>query len=158
MKPVAHKIGAVFYVLWGMMHIMIGGMLLQKASMEGPAAYLLSMNPETSIGLLAFPGMVSGIFAQNAWNLIWFGLLAMVVAIRFNWRNSWTGYWINLSVVSLADAGFVGAILIPGYMKSFEAYLGPLMWILAAFFSTWAVFAGKFRLRPVAASNPENSN
>ncbi len=41
------------------------------------------------------PGVVQGRLFQNAWNLAVFALVALVVAIMMNWRNSHTGYWIN---------------------------------------------------------------
>ena len=43
------------------------------------------------------PGMVQGRVFQNAWNLLFFGVTAIVVALTLNIRNSAWGYWINLA-------------------------------------------------------------
>src|SRR5262249_32256080 len=80
--------------------------------------------------------VVSGVLAHYAWNLVWFGLYAIVVAVTLNWRNSRTGYVFNLALVSLTDLGFIGAIVIPGYRDPVSGWSGPILWVLAAFFTT----------------------
>lgn len=139
LKP--HKIGATFYILWGIMHIAMGVMLLVKLHSENITGYLSMMGTSVNEQQATMPEIVRGIFGQNAWNLIWFGMFAVYVAIKFNWKNNRMGYWCNLAVVSLSDIGFVMMILIPGYMRTAEAFLGPLLWGLAVFFSTWGIFA-----------------
>ncbi len=111
------KIGAVLYLLWGVLHVIAA----QKV-------YMLSQTLE--------PGMVQGRIVQDAFFLLFFALLGMVVAGALNWKNSRQGYWINLIGVSAADIGFIVAILIPGYLPLFPGLVGPILWILAVAFST----------------------
>ena len=87
------KLGAVTYVLWGIMHIQ--------------AARLVFM-----LGLTLDPGMVQGRIYQDAWNLLFFALFGIVVAVTLNWKNSRLGYWLNLVVVSAGDIGFIITIKI----------------------------------------------
>ncbi|NOR35467.1 MAG: hypothetical protein GQ577_01855, partial [Woeseiaceae bacterium] len=56
------KLGAVTYVLWGLLHIQ--------------AARLVYM-----LGQTLEPGMVQGRIYQGAWNLLFFALFGIVVAI-----------------------------------------------------------------------------
>jgi hypothetical protein len=112
-----HRIGAIFYALWGALHL--------AAAAEG---YRLA----TSVD----PGVVQGRLFQNAWNLAIFAVVALVVAIAMNWRNSRAGYWINLINVSAADIGFVVFVMVPGYIDIFPGIMGPVFWILGAIFST----------------------
>jgi hypothetical protein len=112
-----HRIGAIFYALWGALHL--------AAAAEG---YRLAMSVDA--------GVIQGRLLQNAWNLAIFALVALVVAIAMNWRNSRTGYWINLINVSAADIGFVVLIILPGYIDLFPGILGPVFWILGVIFST----------------------
>ena len=112
-----HRIGAVFYALWGALPL--------AAAAEG---YRLAMTVD--------PGVIQGRLLQNAWNLAIFAVVALVVAIAMNWRNSRTGYWINLIAVSAADIGFVVLVIIPGYIDVFPGILGPVLWILGVVFST----------------------
>ena len=111
------KIGAVTYVLWGLLHIQAARML-----------YMLGQTLE--------PGMVQGRIFQGAWNLLFFALFGIVVAVAFNWKNRRLGYWLNLVVVSAGDIGFILTILMPGYVPMVPGALGPLLWIIALLFST----------------------
>ena len=114
------KLGAVTYVLWGLLHIQ--------------AARLVYM-----LGQTLEPGMVQGRIYQGAWNLLFFALFGIVVAILLNWKNSRLGYWLNLVVVSAADIGFIVAILMPGYVPLVPGGIGPLLWLLALAFSTLGI-------------------
>ena len=114
------KLGAVTYVLWGLLHIQ--------------AARLVYM-----LGQTLEPGMVQGRIYQGAWNLLFFALFGIVVAILLNWKNSRLGYWLNLVVVSAADIGFIVAILMPGYVPLIPGGIGPLLWVLALVFSTLGI-------------------
>ena len=118
------RTGAVAYVLWGLLHI--------EAARK---VYLLGRSLE--------PGMVQGRVYQDAWNLLFFALFGIVVAIVFNWKNSRLGYWLNLVVVTAADIGFIVAILVPGYLPLVPGGLGPLLWIAALVFSTLGIVKGK---------------
>ncbi|MDH3647018.1 MAG: hypothetical protein OER80_09615 [Gammaproteobacteria bacterium] len=115
------KLGAVTYILWGLLH-------LQAARL----VYLLGQTLE--------PGIVQGRVYQDAWNLLFFALFGIVVAIFLNWKNSRLGYWLNLTVVSAADIGFIIAVLVPGYVPLVPGGLGPVLWIVALIFSTLGIF------------------
>ena len=111
------KLGAITYVLWGLLHI--------EAARR---VYMLGQSLD--------PGMVQGRIFQDAWNLLFFALFGIAVAVIWNWRNSRMGYWLNLVVVSAGDIGFILFLLIPGYIPLVPGGLGPLLWILALIFST----------------------
>ena len=82
------------------------------------------------------PGMVQGRIYQDAFNLLFFALFGIIVAVTLNWKNSRTGYWLNLIVVSAADIGFIVYVLAPGYVPIIPGALGPILWVLALAFST----------------------
>ncbi len=111
------RLGAIAYALWGFLHI-------QAARM----AYTL--------GDTLDPGMVQARIYQDAFNLLFFALFAIVVAFWLNWKNDKMGYWINLIVISAADVGFIYYVLMPGYVPMIPGGLGPLLWIIAVTFST----------------------
>jgi len=111
------KIGAVLYMLWGLLHVL--------------AAY-----QEFQLGFPLNSGMVQGKIYQGAWNLLFVALFSILVAVKYNWKNSPLGYWLNLVLVSTADIGFIIFILIPGYVTLFPSILGPVLWISAAIFTS----------------------
>jgi len=111
------KIGAVFYIIWGLLHIV--------AAVQG-----------FQLGASLEPGLVQGKINQGAWDLLFIALAGISIAVTFNWKNSRLGYWLNLLIVSIADIGFVIFVLLPGHVSLFPGILGPVFWILAAIFST----------------------
>ena len=115
-KVMAHKIGAVLYLLWGVLHI--------KAAI---ATYQL--------GATLVPGLVQGRVYQDAWNLVFFAIAVSLIAIILNWRNSRLGFWLNLGIASVTDLGFIIHILLPGYLPFIPGIAGPVLWLLAVIFT-----------------------
>lgn len=114
------KIGSFLYVIWGLLHI--------QAAYD---AFLLG----TSIN----PGEIQGKINQDAWNLLFFALFSIAIGIKYNWKNSKLGYWLNLVMVSATDIGFIIFVLVPGYVAIFPAILGPVFWGSAAIFSSMGI-------------------
>ncbi len=114
------KLGAVTYVLWGLLHIQAARFV-----------YMLGQTLE--------PGIVQGRIYQDAWNLLFFALFGIAVAVTLNWKNSRLGYWLNLIVVSVGDIGFIVLLLMPGYVPWVPGGIGPLLWIVALVFSTLGI-------------------
>jgi hypothetical protein len=116
------KIASVFYGLWGLLHIV--------------AAY-----QQFLLGASLEAGLVQGKINQGAWDLLFFALLSILIAIIYNWKNNRLGYLLNLLVVSVADIGFVIFVLLPGHVAFFPGVLGPVFWIAAVIFSTLGIRA-----------------
>lgn len=138
MKPYLHKIGAVFYILWGLLHIIGGVALLQTLSSEGVKGVLATLGsavPTTELPVIS-GGVTGAVLAFFAFNWVWIGLLVLVAAVRLNWYNSKIGYWLNLAVAGAADLGLIVMLLAPGYMAISDGWAGPLLWLLAIIFST----------------------
>ena len=89
----AARIGAVFYVLWGIFHLVAAN-----------AVYALA---EQSTG------MVRGRLLQDAFYLLFFALAGILMAILLNWRNDKQGYWMNGTLIAFADIPFVLFVLVP---------------------------------------------
>jgi len=145
MKKSATRIGAVAYILWGLVHI-AGGLAMLSVSSEGPTPFLQMLTenssivvpePENSFVTLA----TKEVFAFHSFNIVWMGLLATVIAVRMNWKNSVTGYWMNMAIVGFADLGLIIFMVVPGVIHITDAWIGPLLFIVAIIFSTIARFA-----------------
>ena len=114
------KIGAVFYTIWACLHFV--------------AAYSVYV-----LGRSLHSSAVQGRIFQDAWNLLFFSIIAISVAVTLTWRNSIWGYWVNLVTVGIADTGFIFFVLVPGYAHFWPGILGPIFWVLATIFSTIAL-------------------
>jgi hypothetical protein len=112
-------VGAICYALWGCLHLQ--------------AAYAVY-----HVGVALEPGMVQGRVFQDAWNLLFFGVTAIAVALTLNIRNSAWGYWINLGILALADTGLIIFVLVPGYMPLWPGLAGPILWVLGWALTTLA--------------------
>ncbi len=115
-----HKIGAVLYLLWGLLHI--------KAAIS-----------TYQLGATLAPGIVQGRVYQDAWNLVFFAISVSVIAILLNWRNSRLGFWLNLGIASVTDIGFIIHILMPGHFPMIPGITGPVLWVFAVIFTTIAI-------------------
>ncbi len=138
MKRYAHKIGAVCYVLWGIVHLGVGTAMLCRLATEGGTAALAQTSSAVPVEELpqGLTGAASALVGQHAWNLMVFGCSALVVALTLNWRNSRLGYWLNLGVVSAVDIGFLVAFVLPGNIRLADGLPGLALWALAVIFST----------------------
>jgi hypothetical protein len=144
MKVSFHKIGAICYMLWGVLHVAFGALVLYRLGTEGGTAALGQIGSAVPRGdLPTMTGVASGVLAQHSGNLIVFGLFALVVGMLWNWRNRRLGYWLNLAVVSGADLSFVLAIVVPRYDTWVDGLAGPILWILGAIFSTLGIVSAK---------------
>lgn len=112
-----YQTGAILYVAWGLLHLV--------------AAYQVY-----KLGSRQAVGMVRGRLFQSAWNLAYFAIFVVVVAVVYNWNNSSLGYWLNLVAASITDIGFMVFVLAPGYIPPKPGLLGPALWLLATLFST----------------------
>ncbi len=112
-----HRLGAVFYVIWGLLHLNAARGLYQ-------------------LGTTVDAGIVQARIFQGAWHMLFFAIAAIAVGVIYNWKNSSLGYWLNLVVVSVVDVGFIWFVLVPYLGIVSPASLGPLFWILALIFST----------------------
>ncbi|MGH1431997.1 MAG: hypothetical protein ACRBB4_12875 [Neptuniibacter sp.] len=122
MKLVTARVGAILYIIWGLLHIMAAS-----------AIYELALTTESDI---------QGRLFQSAWNLMYLAIMVIVVAIIFNWRQKRVGYWLTLFTVSISDIGFILFILVPGYLSWWPGVIGPLLWIAAALISTVSLNRG----------------
>jgi len=137
------KIGAIFYLLWGLLHI-AGGAYLLVASFQGLEGFLLGLTGSQVPGGVGTGNdlalrAITEVSSYHAFNLVWLGLLVSMVAVRLNWKNSLPGYWINLALVGFIDLGLVLFMVVPGVMSILDAWIGPLLYVFALGFSTVGV-------------------
>jgi len=130
------KIGAGFYVLWGLLHV-VGAIALFSSLRESADSALSALTSNVS----ALPSVgtnvaVEALFGYYLWLLLVLAIFSIVIAVRFNWRGIAVGYWLNLLMLGATEVGILLFLLIPGYMKMSEGGIGLSLYILAAAFST----------------------
>ncbi len=149
MKRHYHKIGAIAYMLWGLLHIVGGMMLYLTLKNEGITNLLYMLGtaiPKHHVPEIASGSTVDGLAAFHAWNITGFGIISLLTAIMLNWKNNRTGYWMNLGVVATADLGLVFTLIIPGYMHLTDGLPGIILFLLALTFSTLGFKHSSYKL------------
>ena len=119
MSSVFAKIGAIFYILWGILHFQAAWAIYQLGEKQGPS-------------------MVQGRLWQDAFFLFLISMATIFVAVKYNWSNRPLGYWLNLFIVSIEDLLFIFLIVVPGYVPAKALLTGPLLWSLGLAFTTIA--------------------
>ena len=140
------KVGAVFYLLWGFVHI-AGGMLMLSASSVDMGNYLqvLMGNQSAFTNVTATNELATSatrqVFAYHAFNLTWLGILVSVIAIVSNWKNQASGFWVNLALVGLIDLGLIVYMVAPGVIPSSDPWwMGPVLYVLAVVFTALGLY------------------
>ena len=103
------RIGAVFYVLWGLAHY--------------NAAYGVYQFAQSTITI------EHGRLEQLAFYLASFATAGIVFATTLNWRNNRLGFWCNAVTIGIGDIPFILFVLIPGYVPIWPGIMGPVLWI-----------------------------
>ncbi|MDP2470682.1 MAG: hypothetical protein Q8W46_07445 [Candidatus Palauibacterales bacterium] len=132
----AHRIGAVFYLLWGIIHVLGGAAMLATLRSAGGAGVLrMIATADPGSAPDSVPEIVTAVAGFHSWNLLWIGALVAGVALTLNWRNRRSGFWINLTLAGAADAGLVAFMLAPGLMRLSDGLIGIVLFGLAFMFS-----------------------
>jgi hypothetical protein len=85
-------------------------------------------------------GMVRGRLLQDASYLVFFAISGILMAVILNWRNDKQGYWMNGSLLAVADIPYILFVLVPGLIPWWPGLAGPLLWLAALIFTS----AGRF--------------
>ena len=118
-RLVVARLGAVLYVLWGLVHLQAASKVYHMA-----------------LGLP--PGMVQGRLLQEAFYLLFFATAGILIGGRLTWKNDARGYWMNLVLISIGDIPFISFVLLPGYIPLWPGALGPSLWCAALICTTIA--------------------
>ncbi|MCC6998936.1 MAG: hypothetical protein IT370_30265 [Deltaproteobacteria bacterium] len=147
-----HKVGAVFYLLWGLLHVVAGATLVGSAltDLDGHLREIGTGAQAAQLPAVGGHPVVSAIVAFHSFNMVWIGLLVALIAVRLNWRNARSGYWLNLALAGFLDLGLLVFLLVPGTMAWSDGWLGPALFAGGALFST----LGR-RRRAAAPARPE---
>jgi hypothetical protein len=116
-SKLAAKLGTLFWVLWGTVHL-------------NAARGLMKLGQHAPRGT-----MIQARIYQDAAIILTGAVVVIVIALTMNWRNSAVGYWVNLGLVFFLDLPFVLFVLDPGLAPLWPGLQGPIAFAIAATFS-----------------------
>ena len=123
------KIGAVFFILWGLLHILGGGAILIAVG-ESPAQGF-AVYQESSA---AYTELAGSILGYLAYSFVWIAIVVTVIGVRYNWQNSQNGLALNTALVGLTDLGLIIFLVLPGFVSWGEAAPGLVLFAGGALF------------------------
>lgn len=144
MRAPAHRVAAIFFGLWGLLHVVGGAVLLATWRSGGAAELMRSYGSAVAETVPeGLPEVAGAVGAFHAFNLLWIGALVLVVAVRGNWRNRREAAWLNLALAGAADLGLVVFLLLPGFMPWAEGAPGLVLFLPAAVFAVVGLRRGE---------------
>src|SRR6266496_4213224 len=116
--------GAIFFILWGVLHIAVGlgGVTVYVA--RGPMGMISAFGGSgTPVETTHFVMRGAHLALDFMLLLAGYGLLAIWGAVLI-WRGRSLGFWLNTILLGIADGAFVIALMIPGEMAIAEGIWG----------------------------------
>ena len=139
------RAGAVFFLLWGLVHMVVALAGILGAVRSGATGVL---SAATGATLPAQPDHVLGLAGAIALclsiDLAAFAALGVWVGVMV-WRGRQMGFWLGAVILGTADAAFVVALIFPGHVSVANGFLGPLLYVLAVAFSATGLFGRRDR-------------
>lgn len=132
------RAAAVLWVLWGLVHVLAGGMVLFSDATGAVQAVADAVPADALVG--DYHAAVGGILNQHGWNLGWFGLATIVGAV-FVWRRNMTAIWVTAMVGGLADLGYFLFLDISGHVHFVPGTIMTLISASAIILSGWVWFS-----------------
>lgn len=134
------RIGAILFLIWSILHIYVGVTGVAQFFADDIRAQWTTLigGANAPVSDFQYPTDSVTVFAQSHLILNFcldvggYGVLGIFVAWMI-WRHaSWTGYWIGLVAIGIADLSFLFAMVTSGVIVADLATIaGPVIWFIA---------------------------
>lgn len=151
----AVQAGAVFFLLWGVLHIWVG--------YAGASGYLSGLGAQWNLlaggvkvprEALVLPTDAPTVLAQSqlllnfCLDVAGYGVLALFVAWGLWFRSSVAAYLVGAIVIGICDLAFSFCLVTPGVIeKTFPVVIGPILWLLAVAITPLGLFGSRSGVR-----------
>lgn len=137
-QKIALRIAAALWLIWGLVHLGAGILSLTGSTQELVQNIADAASAETLE--IDYPDAVGAILDQHAWNLAWFGGVALIGAV-FIWRQNRTAIWVTAMVGGLADLGYLLFLDLGGYVNFVPGTVMTIFSATAILLSGWVWLA-----------------
>ncbi|MEP3274774.1 MAG: hypothetical protein ABJO38_00135, partial [Stappiaceae bacterium] len=110
------------FILWGILHLVGGGMILMAAWNDPDAGF--AAYSTASGGYDALAGDILGYFAYG---LVALGAIAAIIGVRGNLKNDETALLANTVLVLLTEIGLIVFLLLPDHLSLLDASPGLIL-------------------------------
>ena len=153
------RIGAVFFILWGVLHMAVAVTGVVGYLQNGPAGLLSVFGAATvSTPTGGIVGLAAAVGLDLAIDLAAFATLGVWVGVMI-WRGQrqQLAFWLGAIILGTADLAFVVALVIPGYIGLVNGLSGPVLYVLAVAFTAAGLLSISTRAQgaaPVTVAQP----
>ena len=134
----AWKVAAALWVVWGLVHLGAGVLSLSVSTTE-MVQNIADAVPDEELEV-SYPDAAGAVLDQHAWNLAWFGVVALIGA-AFIWRGNRTAIWVTALVAGLADIGYFLFLDLGGYVNFVPGTVMTLFSATAILLTGWVWIA-----------------
>lgn len=139
------RAGAVIFALWGLLHLVAALTGIVGYAQGGATGVLTTYaGPSAPVQQSRALELAGGIGLNYALDLAAFGLLGIWVAVMI-WRGQTLGFWLGAVVLGMADAAFVLALVVPGYVPVADGFVGPFLYLLGVAVTAAGLFGSRVR-------------
>jgi hypothetical protein len=136
----AARVGAMLFVLWGILHVWVGFAGIQQYVISGATGLWYLLTGGANAPHAAFKYATDALTANAQAHLLLnfcidvggYGVLALVVAWWIWVRGSWSAYLIGVVIIGLCDLTFLFSMVTPGIVQLNPGTIsGPVIWLIA---------------------------
>jgi hypothetical protein len=133
--------GAAIFVLWGVLHLVVGLIGAFAFASSGPAGVFSGFGAAPVAAELTPTLVLAGHIALDfSLVLAGYGVLAIWAAVLI-WRGQRLGFWLNTVMLGIADGSFIIALMLPGFISPAAGGLGPVLYVLGVAFTAIGFYA-----------------
>lgn len=133
------KIGIIMFILWGILHILVGAIAVAAYITKGPVgiftAYGATLGTQDTGETLM---LAANIALEFSIILAGYGILSIWAAMLM-YRGQTLGFWLNTILLGIVDVAFVYALMLPGYIPVDQGIWGPVLYVLGVLFGALGI-------------------
>lgn len=127
-----NKIGGAAFAIWGLIHVVVGGIGLAIFFTGGTGPMLEFVNIDPAVDQQA--ARMSALVAEFYQALLLIGLTTIVIGVTLNWQGEPLGLGLNAILVASIEAFFIWFEVIPGHRPAIIAVVTVALLVLGVVF------------------------
>ena len=127
-----NKIGGASFALWGLIHVVVGGIGLTIFFTGGTGPMLEFVNIDAAVNDQA--ARMSTLVAEFYQALLLVGLTTFVLGVTLNWRGEALGFGLNAILVASIETFFIWFEVIPGHRPAIIAVVTVALLVIGVVF------------------------
>jgi len=131
-RSFSNKLGGASFALWGMIHVVVGGLGLAIYFTGGTEPMVAFVNIDAAVNEQA--ARMAVLVAEFYQALLLIGLTSIVLGLTLNWRGEPLGLGLNVILVASIEVFFIWFEVLPGHRPASVAVVTVALLVLGIVF------------------------